>query len=137
MKLRMRICTLSSAHYDTHSARAVEEMPRLLRLDGNVFVQDRKWVAGGRRGFFRHGTHGLENAGGVASTAHGHFAAPADFKDTAIVFAQDFNEALDLAFDAGHLDHQRFGSEIDDAGAEDFDEVEDLRAIGGRGGHLD
>ena len=71
------------------------------------------------------------------AAAHGHFAAAADLEDSAFVFAEHFDQAFDLAFDAGHFDHQRLGSEIDDAGAEDLNEVEDLRAIARRGGHLD
>ena len=53
------------------------------------------------------------------------------------LFAEHLDQALDLAFDAGHLDHQRFRSEIDDAGAKDLDQVENLRAVARRGGHLD
>ena len=68
---------------------------------------------------------------------HGHFAAAADFEDAAFVFAQHFDQSFDLAFDAGHLDHQRLGGEVDDAGAEDLNQVEDLRAIARRGGDLD
>ncbi len=71
------------------------------------------------------------------AAAHGHFAAAADFEDAALVFAEHLDEAFDLAFDAGHLDHQRLGGEVDDAGAEDFDQVEDLRAVVRRGGDFD
>ncbi len=71
------------------------------------------------------------------AAAHGHLAAAADFEDAAFVFAKHLDESFDLAFDAGHLDHQRLGREVDDAGAEDFNQVEDLRAVARRGGNLD
>ena len=83
------------------------------------------------------GAHGFQDAAGVVAAAHGHFAAAADFQDAAFVFAEHLDEAFDLAFDAGHLDHQRLRSEVDDAGAKDLDQVEDLRAVARRGGHLD
>ena len=74
---------------------------------------------------------------GVMAAAHGHFAAAADFENAAFVFAEHLDEAFDLAFDAGHFDHQRLRSEVDDAGAKDFDQIEDLRAVARRGGHFD
>ena len=77
--------------------------------------------------FVLAGAHGPQYAAGVVAAAHGHFAAAADFENAAFVFAQHLDQAFDLAFDAGHLDHQRLRGEIDDAGAEDLDQIEDLR----------
>ena len=71
------------------------------------------------------------------AAAHGHLAAPADFEDAAFIFAKHLDESFDLAFDPGHLDHQRLGGEVNDAGAEDFNQVEDLRTVAQRGGNLD
>ncbi len=76
--------------------------------------------------WLRH-THGIEHAAGVLTAAHDHAAGAGDFEDAVFAFDEDLNQALDLAFDAGDLDHQRLGREIDDARTEDFDELEDVR----------
>src|ERR1039457_3150676 len=83
------------------------------------------------------GVHGPEHAAGVLAAAHGHFAAAADFENATFVFAENFDKAFDLAFDAGHLDHERLRGEVDDAGAKDFDQIEYSRTTTGRGRHLD
>src|SRR5580692_12280630 len=81
--------------------------------------------------------HCLEHAARVVTAAHGHLATAADFKNAAIVLAQDFDETFNLAFHAGHFYHQRLGSEINDARAKHLNQVEDLRAVARRCSHLD
>lgn len=71
---------------------------------------------------------GLHNAAGVVSAAHGHAAGAADLKNLVGGFAEDLDEAFDLAGAAGHLEHDGLGCEVDDASAEDLRELEDLRA---------
>ena len=73
----------------------------------------------------------------MMAAPHCHFAAAADFKNTSIVFTQHFDQTFDLAFNTGHLDHQRFRSKVDDAGTEHLDEVKDLGTVARRGSHLD
>ena len=97
-------------------------------------------VAGGGVGF---GAEGFEDAAGVVAAAHGHAAGAGDFEDGVAGFAEDLDEAFDLGGGAGHLEHDGFGGEVDDAGAEDVGELEDLgaglEAVGrvGAGGDLD
>ena len=67
---------------------------------------------------------------------HGHLPTTANFENRTVALAQHFDQALDLAFDAGHLHHQRLRSEIDNAGAKDLGEFEDLRAVFLRGRYL-
>ncbi len=83
------------------------------------------------------GAHGPQHARGVMAATHGHFAAAADFKNAALVFTKHLDQSFDLAFDSRHLDHQRLRGEVDDAGAEDFNQVEDLGAVARRCGDLD
>jgi hypothetical protein len=86
---------------------------------------------------------GLEDAAGVQASAHGHAACAGDLEDGVAGLAQDLDEALDLAGAAGHFEHDGLGGEIDDAGAEDVGQLEDLGAglqaagRGGAGGDLD
>ncbi len=50
---------------------------------------------------------------------------------------EHFEQAIELGGAAGELEHQRIGGDVDDAGAEDVGELEDLRPRGGGRGHLD
>ena len=77
------------------------------------------------------------------AAAHGHTAGAGDFEDGVAGLGDDLDEAFDLGGAAGHLEHDGLGGEVDDAGAEDVGELEDLRAgvlaegVRGAGGDLD
>ncbi len=85
----------------------------------------------------------FEDARGVVAAAHGHAAGARDLEDLVAGFAEDLEEAFDFGGGAGHLQHDGLGCEVDDAGAEDGGELEDLRArvdavrLVGAGGDLD
>ncbi len=85
----------------------------------------------------------FEDAAGVMAAAHGHAAGAGDFEHLVAGLAEDLEEAFDLGGGAGHLHHDGLGREVDDTGAEDVGELEDLGArvdavgAGGRGSDLD
>ncbi len=64
----------------------------------------------------------------MVAAAHGHAAGAGDFENLVAAFPQDLEQTFDLGGGAGHLEHDGFGCEIDDPGAEDGAELEDLRA---------
>jgi len=99
---------------------------------GFICLRSRREGLGGGLGFGLGGgaavglAEGLEDAAGVVAAAHGHATGAGDLDDGVAGLAQDLDEALDLAGGAGHLQHDGLGCEIDDAGAEDVGQLEDL-----------
>src|ERR1035441_1514215 len=76
-------------------------------------------------------------ASSLTASAHGHLAAPADFKDAAVALIEHLDQPFNLALNARHLDHQRLRREIDNARAKNFNQLEDRRARVPCGRHLD
>jgi len=72
------------------------------------------------------GAEGFEDTAGVVASAHGHAAGAGDLKNVEAGLTEDLEEAFDFAGGAGHLEHDGLGGEVDDAGAEDVGELEDL-----------
>src|ERR1700733_8007037 len=99
--------------------------------------------ARGQLGAAAGGAEGFENAAGVDAATHGHAAGAGDLEQGVAGLAQDLDEAFDLAGGGGHLQHDGFGGEVDDPGAEYVGELEDVgagvEAVGfiGAGGDLD
>src|SRR5580658_3657083 len=106
----------------------------LVNFSGHIFNQS---IAVCFHGFFRDYSQRFYHAASVMAAAHSHFAAAADFKNPPFFFAQNLDEALNLAFDAGHLDHKRLRGKVDDARPENFSQVEDLSASSRGDGDLD
>src|SRR5277367_4088078 len=81
--------------------------------------------------------HSVEDAAGVLAAAHDHASGAGDLEDAVFALVEHLNQPLDLAGDAGDLDHQRLGREIDNAGAKDFSKLEDVGTRLGGSSDLD